>query len=132
VLAARGGPLVVIGTDIPLLAPSHLLTAFDQLHSGCDAVFGPALDGGYYLVGLTQARPVLFDLHPTSWGGPTVLDDSMARARATNLSVGLLDPLRDLDTPEDAEALLRDPRLPAEVRQLLASRRDPVAFGAGA
>lgn len=131
VLAARGGPLVVVGTDIPLLTPSHLLAAFDQLRSGRDAVFGPALDGGYYLVGLTRARPVLFDVDPASWGGPTVLDDSLARARAANLSVGLLEPLRDLDTPEDAEVLLRDPRLAAEVRQVLAPRRDPVAFGGG-
>ncbi|RMF02652.1 MAG: glycosyltransferase, partial [Alphaproteobacteria bacterium] len=48
------GPVVVIGTDIPQIGPGHIAQAFRQLGSH-DAVFGPAGDGGYWLVGLKRS-----------------------------------------------------------------------------
>lgn len=128
VLAAGHRPVVVIGTDVPLLRPAHLEEAFTQMASGCDVVFGPALDGGYTLVGLVGDGHRVFGIDPTSWGGPGVLAESLEAAADAGLSVGLLEPLRDLDNPADAEALLRRADLPAAVRTaLIAAYPMPVA-----
>ncbi|MGH8300638.1 MAG: TIGR04282 family arsenosugar biosynthesis glycosyltransferase, partial [Steroidobacteraceae bacterium] len=79
VFAAHGGPVLVIGTDIPMLAARHLHEAFRRLEYGDDVVFGPARDGGYYLAGTTSLQPCLFDIDPALWGGPDVLAATMVR-----------------------------------------------------
>lgn len=112
-------PVVVIGTDVPTLTASGLRAAFGALAEGHDVVFGPALDGGYYLVGLNAPAAGVFDLAPELWGGPEVLAASLAAARAEHLRVSLLPALSDLDTPADAEGLLADPALPRPVARLL-------------
>lgn len=132
VFAAQQGPVIVIGTDIPTLTAARISAAGRMLESGHTAVFGPALDGGYYLLAL--ARPTdeppgpavlpVFELPGSWWGGPRVLQASLRAARAAGLRVGLLPPLRDLDTPADAAALLADGALPAEIRSLLARRTE--------
>jgi rSAM/selenodomain-associated transferase 2 len=119
----QDGPLLVVGVDTRLTS-RHASAALEQLAGGADVVFGPALDGGYYLVGITRAADAaaLFDLPPQGWGGPDVLGRSLAAARAAGLSVGLLDPERDLDTPADAEALAPgDPELANLLRRPLVS-----------
>ena len=55
--ACPPGPVVLVGGDIPALAARHVATAFHQL-GGCDLVFGPAKDGGFWLVG-ARRRPRL-------------------------------------------------------------------------
>ncbi len=89
---------VIIGTDAPRLDASILRQAFDSLDR-CEVVLGPAWDGGYYLIGLRQPIPELFDSIP--WGTSTVLDDTLKRAHSLNLSVALLSPLPDIDRAED-------------------------------
>lgn len=126
VLAAGHRPLVVIGTDVPLLRPSHIEAAFARLESGCDVVFGPALDGGYTLVGLAGDHRGVFDIDPSRWGGPHVLADSLAASEDAGLAAGVLGPLRDLDTAEDAAALLGCAGLPADVRHALAGPKWPM------
>lgn len=113
------GPLLVIGTDAPTLTVPGLQQAADLVAGGQDVVFGPALDGGYYLVGLARPAPALFAIDPALWGGPQVLAASLAAARAAQLRVGLLPAVRDLDTPQDAAALLAAGGLPAEITALL-------------
>jgi rSAM/selenodomain-associated transferase 1 len=120
VLATGHGPLLVIGTDVPLLGRSHLRDALDLLSAGRDLVFGPACDGGYYLVGLARSLPLVFGIRAELWGGPLVLEASLGCARAAGLRVGVSAPLRDLDTPDDAQALLNEPGLRPEVREILA------------
>lgn len=112
-------PVVVIGTDVPRLRPGHLLGARGMLGSGKDVVFGPALDGGYYLVGLSAPSHAVFAIDAASWGGPLVLRASTAAADAAGLTTGFLEPLRDLDTPEDAAAHLASPDLSPEIRRAL-------------
>jgi len=119
VLARGHRPLIAIGTDVPLLGEAQLLRSLELLGSCCDVVFGPACDGGYYLVGLARPLPVVFGILPELWGGPLVLEASLECARCAGLPIGLLEPLRDLDTPEDAVALLAEPDLPADVRAVL-------------
>ena len=94
---------VIIGTDIPGITAEIIGRAFDTLRQK-DAVFGPAADGGYYLVGLRKgvfgrALPTLFSDLP--WGTDRVMALSLERAAELTLSVALLDTLEDVDRPED-------------------------------
>lgn len=116
--ALRGGPVLMLGADVPTLTPAVLLAALAAL-AGRDVVFGPALDGGYYLVGVHRPQPALFATDPALWGTGAVLTAGLAAARATGLATALLDPLRDLDTPADAAALRTDPALPPALGALL-------------
>ncbi|MBI5594656.1 MAG: TIGR04282 family arsenosugar biosynthesis glycosyltransferase [Elusimicrobia bacterium] len=93
--------VVVIGTDSPHLPPERIEEAFSRLAAG-PVVLGPARDGGYYLIGLREPAPTLFDDIP--WSGPKVLEATTARAAELRWPVHLLDPLEDID---DAPALVR-------------------------
>ncbi len=117
--ARRDAPVVIIGTDCPVLDAGHLRSADAHLGRGCDVVFGPARDGGYYLVALARPAPEVFDLPPSAWGGPDVLELSRHAAAAAGLTVGLIRTEDDLDTPTDAAAMLADPRLPPDIARLL-------------
>ena len=95
-LSALGhGPRVVIGTDAPDLPLSYLDEAFRLLENGSEVVFGPAEDGGYYLVGLSGAYRGVFRGIP--WSGPDVLSASLARAAEAGLAVSLLPIWYDVD-----------------------------------
>lgn len=118
VLDRRPGPLLVIGTDAPTLSTAILDLAATAL-CGHDVVFGPALDGGYYLVGLRRPCPEVFAIDASLWSGPDVLAASRVAAERAGLTVGLLPALRDLDTPADAAALRADPGLPPGIVALL-------------
>lgn len=120
VLRASSGPILVIGTDAPTLTPRLLADAAKLLAEGYDAVFGPALDGGYYLAGLVRSEPAVFDIDPGLWGGPRVLAASLAAAQRLGWRVALLPTLIDLDTPGDARKLRADPLLPRMISDLLA------------
>ncbi len=100
--------VVVIGTDCIDLSPAELTAAFDELLSS-DVVLGPALDGGYYLIGLSRCQPHLF--HNVDWGTDHVLQQTKAAASAGHSSVAQLRPLADIDEPEDL-ILLRSPARP--------------------
>jgi rSAM/selenodomain-associated transferase 1 len=94
--------VVVVGTDCPGVGRSVLLRAFRALRSA-DLVLGPALDGGYYLVGLAAPCPQLFEDIP--WSSDQVFRASRDRARALGRSCRVLERLRDVDTVRDAAAL---------------------------
>lgn len=119
VFAVHDGPVVTIGTDMPTLGAFHADALRDDFAHGVDAIFGPAHDGGYYLVALGAPRPELFALPPEAWGGPDVFPLTAGIARELELSVGLLRGERDLDTPGDAEALLLHHALPEGVAAIL-------------
>ena len=90
---------VIIGSDCPELTPKILAAAFDGLSSN-DAVFGPATDGGYYLVGLTRQVPELF--RGIVWGTEKVLAESLQLFHeGKGYQPSLLSPLDDVDRPED-------------------------------
>lgn len=121
-----GVAVVVIGTDCPQLDGGHVDAALALLAAGDDVVFGPARDGGYYLVALASGTPAVtvFDLPPTAWGGPEVLALSRGAAERAGLRVGTIVVEYDLDTPADAALAVADPRVPPEIAALL---RDPWA-----
>lgn len=119
VSSERPAPVLVIGTDVPALDAGHLRAAEEMLAGAVDVAFGPALDGGYYLIGLRRPCAAMFAIDPGLWGGSQVLAASLAAADAIGMRTGLLEPLRDLDTPEDARALLADDALPEKLARLL-------------
>jgi len=89
------GPVVLVGGDIPALAAPHVAAAF-RLLGCCDLVFGPAEDGGFWLVGARSPRhmPPLFD--HVRWSSQYALADSLAGLPRT-VKVGFLDRLEDVD-----------------------------------
>jgi rSAM/selenodomain-associated transferase 1 len=95
------GRVLVIGTDCPELDHATLAAALNLLDHH-PLVFGPAVDGGYYLVGLSAPSPIIF--RNIAWGGAEVLAQSLAAAGKAGLSAGLLHPLPDVDVPEDLPA----------------------------
>lgn len=97
-LCGGGRPVLAVGSDCPGLTVARILGAAAAL-GRADVVLGPALDGGYYLVGLRKPRPELFGDMP--WSTPAVLELTQRRATEAGLRVELLEPARDLDTPED-------------------------------
>lgn len=97
-LESRRVPLLVIGSDCPAVTESLLLDAARGLDAA-DVVLVPTFDGGYALIGTTRPRPEVFQGIP--WSTDRVLETTLERAQAASLSVRLLDPVRDLDTPAD-------------------------------
>lgn len=89
---------IIIGTDCPGLNAQILATAFDKLRT-FDLVLGPAMDGGYYLIGLRQPIPELFA--NIEWGTAQVFQRTLEIAQKLNLSHVNLVPLADIDRPED-------------------------------
>jgi hypothetical protein len=94
--------VLLVGTDVPGLTEDCFQKAFDAL-SRQDVVIGPSVDGGYWLAGMKQYQDI-FSRIP--WGGPEVLSQTLKRCEDHGLSFHLLDPLRDVDTPEDLAAAL--------------------------
>jgi len=97
--ALRAGQTpVLIGSDCPVFTPEDLADAFLALRSA-DAVFAPAHDGGYALVGLSREAPELFE--QIDWGTQNVMSQTLARAQTLGLRVKLLRTVWDVDTPAD-------------------------------
>lgn len=102
--------VVIIGSDCPGVDRRVIQEAFTVLGER-DVALGPALDGGYYLIGLAAPQPALF--RGISWSTAAVAVQTRARARALGLSCHVLPPLRDVDTERDARVLgLLGPRGP--------------------
>ncbi|PZC49558.1 MAG: hypothetical protein DK306_000574 [Chloroflexi bacterium] len=98
-------PVVLVGTDIPALRATAIHDALRALaHNDADVVFGPAHDGGYYLIGLNQLRPGrearLFH-HTIAWSTDHVLARSEAVAAAAGLRAVRIETLTDIDTAAD-------------------------------
>lgn len=94
--------VVIIGSDCPELNETLILQAFLELDEH-DIVLGPAQDGGYYLLGMTQLFVDLF--RNKQWSTKHVLEDTLREARRLQKSVALLKTLNDLDTLEDLQDL---------------------------
>lgn len=103
--------VVIIGTDCPDLKTEDLNQAFLNL-SQPDLVIGPAKDGGYYLIGMSQFIPEVFENIP--WSTSTVLDKTLERANSLKIGYAFLRTHTDIDTVEDLEIFLskRKPPIP--------------------
>jgi glycosyltransferase A (GT-A) superfamily protein (DUF2064 family) len=88
----------LVGADIPDLSASTILDAFTIL-SDKDLVYGPAEDGGYYLVGMRKLIKEVFKSVP--WSSSQTLNKSLKQAKDFGYSVGFTNTLSDIDTIED-------------------------------
>ena len=90
--------IVLIGSDLPNISKKIIESGFESLKNN-DVVFGPAEDGGYYLIGLSKMNTSIFDNKP--WSQSTLLDVTLQQLSEQNSSVDLLVALNDIDTFED-------------------------------
>lgn len=88
---------VIIGSDCPYITPSHIADAFQVLEDN-DVVYGPALDGGYYLLGMNELQSTLFE--GIAWSTEKVLAQSLVKCTASKLEVNTLETLEDIDEVE--------------------------------
>ena len=100
------GPVLIVGTDCPVLTATHLRDAADALRGGSDVVVIPADDGGYVLIGLRQPRPELFS--DMRWSTDSVMLET--RRRLTHLNLSWREPahLWDVDRPTDVRRMRRE------------------------
>jgi len=89
---------LLIGSDCPDISRTIINRGFMQLDTH-DIVLGPAHDGGYYLIGLRRPEPELFS--NMNWGTGCVLQQTLEKIDAANLTVALLPELHDIDRFED-------------------------------
>jgi len=90
---------ILVNSDSPTLPASLLAAAITALRADGDrVVLGPAIDGGYYLIGLKRAHAALFADVP--WSTPEVLPRTLERAAAIGLAVSLLPAWYDIDDAE--------------------------------
>lgn len=108
-IAARRGhdPVLAVGSDHPELPADRVRRAVALLNEprGADAVFGPASDGGYYLVGLRAATLDAALFEGIAWSTAGVLDQSLERCAALGCRVALLETGHDVDTLDELEEL---------------------------
>jgi len=105
------GTAILVGSDVPFLTADHLRDASDSLRDGATGVaervvLGPADDGGYYLIGMTQPHPELFD--GIEWGTESVLTDTLRAADRIGVEAHLTRSAYDVDTLDDLLRLERD------------------------
>lgn len=99
--AAGASKAVIIGSDCPELKGDRIAEAFARLDAA-DFVLGPTTDGGYYLLGMKQPEPAVFQ--GVAWSTPAVLEQTLAIIRALGRSPALLPTLPDIDTGDDWRA----------------------------
>ncbi len=95
-------PIVIVGSDIPLLQPSLIEQAIKKLVDH-DLCLGPAADGGYYLIGARSPHEPIFK--GIRWSTSSVLAATLSRAKSLGLTAALLEVCSDLDTIGDLRAL---------------------------
>ena len=106
-LSAGHDCVILVNGDSPTLPPSTISAAIAALRrSGDRAVFGPASDGGYYLIGLKVAHAELFRNIP--WSTSQTLSVTLERAKEIALEVALLPMWYDIDDEETLHLLISD------------------------
>lgn len=119
---ARRAPVLFLGGDCPHLNTTTLQTALARLREK-DAVFAPAQDGGYVLIGLARVLPIVFQDIP--WSTDAVAECTRNRAQGAGLSWAELPLHFDIDTPEDLQRLAGLPADQAPATRRILARYSP-------
>ena len=93
--------IVLIGSDLPDINASHILDGLEALKQ-VEAVFGPAEDGGYYLIGLSKMNHDIFENKP--WSQSHLLSETLSELKQHHITFTTLETLNDIDTFKDLEA----------------------------
>lgn len=99
--------VVVIGSDSPDLPHGIINEAFQALEEG-SAVIGPSCDGGYYLIGFSRESFTPAAFTGIAWGTDSVGKTTMDILKKAGINVHVLPSWRDIDRPEDIDALIND------------------------
>jgi rSAM/selenodomain-associated transferase 1 len=90
--------VILIGSDLPNISKEIIDTGFDALENN-DLVFGPAEDGGYYLIGMSKMNTSVFENKP--WSKSDLLTVTLEQLKEQQQSTGFIETLNDIDTFED-------------------------------
>lgn len=90
--------IVLIGSDLPDISSKHIESGLQKLNDN-KVVFGPAEDGGYYLIGLSELETSVFENKP--WSQSNLLKVTLNELNQKGIKTGILDTLNDIDTYED-------------------------------
>lgn len=90
--------IVGIGSDLPDLTSEIITKGLNELNAN-DAVFGPAEDGGYYLIGMKSMLDCIFENKP--WSTESLLNVTLQELESKGHTVGIIETLNDVDTEED-------------------------------
>jgi len=90
--------IVLIGSDLPDINAKHITKGIDALTNN-NVVFGPAEDGGYYLVGMSNMEELIFKNKP--WSQPNLLELTLKELEIAQIKVEILETLNDIDNYED-------------------------------
>lgn len=104
----------VVGSDLPDLPARYVEEAFALIEGDVRLALGPATDGGYYLVACDGPYEPIFT--GMRYSTPTVLQETMAKARENNIRYALVSPWHDIDTFEDLLILRANPCAPESSR----------------
>ena len=96
------GPAIIVGSDIPAIDAEHIAQAFSLLGRN-DAVFGPAPDGGYWLVGFKRTPKALAPFAGVRWSSPHALADTIANLKSRRVAFAVT--LSDVDGKHDYDAM---------------------------
>lgn len=105
--------VILVGTDCPSLQESRFVEASALLDRGCDAVFGPTPDGGYYLLAMRRLYPELFQDIP--WSTNETLRESLRAAGRLGITTELLPHHDDIDTLADLRRAVEEGWIPAKI-----------------
>lgn len=90
--------IVLIGSDLPDINATHISDGLKALQN-TDTVFGPAVDGGYYLIGQSKIHNCVFDNKP--WSKDNLLEKTLLELDKKGITFSTLETLNDIDTYED-------------------------------
>lgn len=93
--------IVLIGSDLPDIESKHIEAGLNKLKE-TKVVFGPAEDGGYYLIGLSKMHECVFDNKP--WSQTNLLEETLTELEDNKITFSTLEVLNDIDTIEDLVA----------------------------
>lgn len=110
--------VILIGSDLPNISKDIIDSGFDTLQNN-DVVFGPAEDGGYYLIGMSKMNTAIFENKP--WSQSELLAVTLTQLKEQPQSVGFIETLNDIDTFEDliaSDFYKKNPK----IQQIIASK----------
>lgn len=110
---AKVDAVMVVGSDCPFITAEYLNQAIEALGES-SVVIGPATDGGYVLLGARKIHTAIFE--NIEWGSDKVLTQTVSALGRLRWSYRLLNPLPDIDRPEDLQ-LLDDPKFDVALRE---------------
>ena len=109
--------VILVGSDCPQLDEAYINHAFASLEGMRDITFGPSNDGGYFLIGAKRVLPGLFS--QMTWSDSNVLNETLIKSDRLGFNSKLLEPLTDIDTIDDLQALRQSNSLPVWAKRLL-------------